>query len=164
MKTDQKPYFVPVKPIFFVSKTLRSCTQYFWGSEKYHVSAQNWKGPAFSFTEKHLFITKMGWKSTFNSLEAHVLAWLGITVLYNYLRFWKISSFSLKLKGRLQFYRQMYIHCVNRPKIYISSPWGSYSCSIRYYGDVQNFFEILKILSFGSKLKYLVLTKNVCSL
>jgi hypothetical protein len=127
----------------------------------------NPKWLAFGFTEKCLFVIKIGRKSAFHPREAPILTRLDITVLYIVVwGFWKILSFGQKPKEvSFWFYKKMYVCDENWPKICISSPWGPYFCSVRHYGVVHNFSEVLKNIKFRLKTQreLLVLSKNVCS-
>jgi hypothetical protein len=88
------------------------------------------------------------------------------SVVHDFLRFWKISIFGSKLKGvSLWFNEKMFVHYANWPEICNSSPWGSYSCLIRHYSVVYNFFEVFKNIDLRLKTQSgypLVLLTNIC--
>jgi hypothetical protein len=67
-------------------------------------------------------------------------------------RFCKISSFGSKPKGiTVWFYRKMCVHSENKPKICISSLWGTYSISVRCFGVAHKFLWVLKNIEFRLK-------------
>jgi hypothetical protein len=100
----------------------------------------------------------MGRKSIFHTHEAHILARLDFTVLYtSFLRIWKISKFASEPKAVLaSVLPKTCVHDENMPKIYTLDLWGPYSCLVRHYGVVHNFFRFWKISSVGSKPKWLL--------
>jgi hypothetical protein len=83
------------------------------------------------------------------------------SAIYKFLVILKKSSLGSKLKCvSLRFYQKMSVPNENWSEIHISSSWGPYSCSVRFYGGVHYFLRFSKISSFGSKS---ILPKNVCS-
>jgi hypothetical protein len=114
------------------------------------------KGASLRFYKKNVYSRqKTSRKSVFRPHETHILAWLDTMVLYTMvLMLLKISSFHSKHKMvSLQFYRQTSVHGKNGSKNCISSPWGSYSCSVRHYGVAQIFwgFEKYQVSAQNSK-------------
>jgi hypothetical protein len=81
MKTSRKYVFHPCEA--HIPVRLENTVLYisFLGFEKCRVLAQNLKGLAFGFIEKHLFTVKASQKLVFHACEAHILSWLDITVL-----------------------------------------------------------------------------------
>lgn len=62
-------------------------------------------------------------------------------------------SFVSKYNGvSLWFQRKMFIHSENLPKTSISSPWRSYSYSVRHYDVVHNFLRFWKMFNFVENL------------
>jgi hypothetical protein len=90
---------------------------------KIHISAENRKGLAFGFTEKHYFAEKLT-KTPYFLVINHIFL-IGYTQwsrIYVFMSFLKKSNFGSKSKMvSLQFYRKM-PHCAeNWPKLSISS-------------------------------------------
>jgi hypothetical protein len=80
VKTDRNSVFLGREP--HISDRLHIIALYiiFYGFEK--KMAQNPKELAFGFTEKCLFVMKIGQKFIFYPCESHILSWLVVSVLY----------------------------------------------------------------------------------
>jgi hypothetical protein len=81
MNTSQKSVFHPRETHILSLLYILVLYKKISGFEKCRVSTQNPKVLAFGFTEKHMFMMKIGQKSVFHRCETHILARLDITVV-----------------------------------------------------------------------------------
>jgi hypothetical protein len=96
-KPSENPYFISVGGHILARLDIMVLYTFlrFWT-----ISSFNWKHKGFSllFYKKCLFAMKTGKKPVFHLCEAHILAWLYITVLYTI--FWGFEKYRVSAQTR----------------------------------------------------------------